>query len=289
MLLRVRPLARFVLFFVVVLVGSAPPAVAVYVSPQMQSLTALRGASAVSVDVTMDAGIARTLRMDVPLAGATANARAQHFLALYGDLFADANDPDLELVPAMADETGTGQDVIVLQQTFRGLPVFGARVVLVIAPSAVGGPLGRALLATSSTLPAVQIDVVPTITESAAFDSALLQTARPGDSAFGKTKLLIFDPRSRGEQARAPRLCDPVAGDGSCGRRGVFVDALAPQSSSNTVSCTKAPASPPSTSICSMRTLSPTPTSACGKIGVGVDLIGNEAACSRCLRTTSSS
>ena len=194
---------------------AAPPAGAVYQSPQVQALNTLRGASAVPVGLAVQGGGFRTLRFDVSVGGATPAQRAQSFLRSYARLFTE-DDPDLTLELMRNDGGAAGEDVTVFVQKVRGVPVFGARLVIGSQPAAAGGPVSRVLFTSSNVLPAVQLETRPTLPASSAEDIARLQLGAFGAPTLGKTSLFVYDPRAFG-QSGDPHLVWSVGlfGDGS--------------------------------------------------------------------------
>lgn len=181
--------------------------------PQVIALDAMRQASTRPVRVLdVHGGVPRAAHFDVPVAGADAVAKARDFLGRYGDLFlrdATPNDWGVpELLPAVQlpvrrVEAIEGGELVQLYQTFDGIPVFGAGLVIGIASKGRGE--GRAIFAGGNLLPAVQrgLDLVPAIPAAKAEAIAIeLLGRKPGD-ALSAARLQIFSESVARETGKA--------------------------------------------------------------------------------------
>jgi hypothetical protein len=159
------------------------------------ALSRLQAASATPITPRSEGGVLRLIELDVAApAGATPTARAQAFLATWADLF-DQSDPDLDLLPVMS-EAGE-QDIVLFEQRFRGIPVFGGRLAVGIHQPVTGGP-PRVRFTAGWLLPAGtgldDVDTIPAMLPATAEDAARAALARPGAPVLGETRLMLFDP-----------------------------------------------------------------------------------------------
>ena len=186
------------------LIGVAP-ADAEFIEPQASALAQLRAASAAPVVPYWQEGAPRLIQLDVPVTGATPIAAARSFLADWSVLY-DQTDPALTLEPVSVE--AVEPDVVVFQQRFRGIPVFGGRMEVGVSTSPFGGQ-PRIAYTAGWLLPARQglddLDTIPAITPATAEDAARAELVRPAAPVLGETALLIFDPAALGEEP-APRL-----------------------------------------------------------------------------------
>ncbi|RIK91590.1 MAG: hypothetical protein DCC71_25020 [Proteobacteria bacterium] len=202
--------------------------------PQVIALDALRQSSARPLALLdVHGGVPRAAHFDVPVAGADAVAKARDFLARYGDLFlrdATPNDWGVpELLPAVQlpvrrVESIDGGELVQLYQTFDGVPVFGAG--LVIGLRGEGREAGRAVFAAGNLLPAVQrgLDLLPAVQREKAVAAAVERLGRAPADVRGAPRLQIFAGTVAREQSAA-RLVWAVAVGGEGVPFEVLIDA----------------------------------------------------------------
>jgi Zn-dependent metalloprotease len=168
-----------------------------FIEPEARALAALRAASSIPVEASFEAGFPRSLRFNVAgPAGATPGQVAAEFLEQRRDLFSQDH-AELALIP-VATEQGEA-NVVAFGQTFRGIPVFGARIGIGVWN--VAGAPPRILQSAGWLLPATpaldELDTVPGITPAMAEAAAL--TAVGSGQVIGETALVIFSRAALGE------------------------------------------------------------------------------------------
>jgi Zn-dependent metalloprotease len=181
---------------------------ALALEPQAQSLADLRAASAtpVSLEVALQAGqgVPIGVSMDVPVLAPDSVAAGREFFEQYGDLFRLG--PDVALVPQRVSAPGigaSGSDLVSFSQTYKGIPVWGSRISLLVTPSPTGGP-SRVRLATGALLSGrgdVQIGTIPTLSAAQATELAREYLGGSGAPLAAEPVLEIFDPRLGGNDA----------------------------------------------------------------------------------------
>ena len=100
----------------------------------------------------LENGIPRGLLIDVKVSGNSAVERAQAFLKTYADLYRQA-DPALALEIRRTSEAFAEQ--VVFYQTYKGLPVYGAEIVISLDGDRVFSTVGGLLRA------GVDLDINP--------------------------------------------------------------------------------------------------------------------------------
>jgi hypothetical protein len=195
-----------------------------FLEPQAQGLDLLRKNSSVPLDVSVEGGFPRSLRLDVPGApGASPSQAAAAFLSQWRDVFAQGH-TGLALHP-IAAERAEG-DVVAYYQTFRGIPVFGGQIGVGVrtgagAPPRISHTAGW-LLPASPALD--EIDTVPAIPPEMA-EQAALDASPPGSRRIGETALMIFSRKALGEtDASGPVLVWRVSLGGPAPRQ-LLIDA----------------------------------------------------------------
>ncbi|MBI3160661.1 MAG: M4 family metallopeptidase [Chloroflexi bacterium] len=156
----------------------APPA-----SPQVAALERLEAAAARPPEILFRNGFPILLSARVKVKGADPVERARAFLSDYRDLLGQ-NDPDLELhVQRVEGETG---ETVRFYQTYLGLPVFGAELVVHLRGD-------HFVFSTGDLLSEANLEPVPGLTPP---EAEALAIAASGDAlgrVLGETSLLVFD------------------------------------------------------------------------------------------------
>lgn len=226
------------------------------VDSQAASLRILEAAAERPTNVSFANGFPRVVLTAVPVEGATLVERATNFVRTYKGLYRlDTRDPfgapdakpnrlgiadpkehyreylrtlergqgkpsttpDLSLaVQAVDEETG----VVAFRQTYKGVPVFGAQLVVLVQGTRVTATIG-------SLLSDLALDVAPTLTDRQAEDAARRSVDLPGAPALARTDLVVFDRSLLPTEAftrPSPRLAWRVA-LGAGDRPVAYVDA----------------------------------------------------------------
>jgi Zn-dependent metalloprotease len=186
----------------------------------MAAIEALRSASRIPIELHLDGGVPEAARFDVAVTGDTPEAQATDFLRTNRTLYGlDA--ANVGFTPrSISKVESVGLTGVHVAQSYRGLPVLGADMTVILGD-------GRALGTAGRLRPDVQVDTHPTITSAAAQVAAGLKDAvRPG---VGATTLMVFDPAilgpgALGDQRSSPRLVWRVAA-GASARDVALVDA----------------------------------------------------------------
>ena len=172
------------------------------ISPQVQSLLDIRSASAIPVEVHFHAGFPRNVLADVSVSGTNSLDQARKFLQRYADLYQQQH-PDVELPYVRIDKSPGDHEIVRLAQEFKGIPVFGAELVVYVRNNVEGMPsriLGTsgALFVPNDTHTKHPIDrefeTVPSITPEMAARAARNHFRRPDALIQGEFKLMIYDP-----------------------------------------------------------------------------------------------
>ena len=180
-------------------------------SSQETALEQLRGASTREVGLGVEAGYPRSVSMNVAAVGTTGEERARDFLERYAALYL-LDHPDVGLVHELTQGDATDPQIVRFTQTFRGLPVYGAEIAVMIAE--IGGE-ARIVSTSGGMMPAItaysghpaelDLDLDPAITAGMAEASAAAALSIPPDPILGCSALVIHDPVVRGEPSD-PRL-----------------------------------------------------------------------------------
>jgi Zn-dependent metalloprotease len=181
--------------------------------PQTAALSALQGASSRVPALHTERGLPRSMSLSVPVVGDTAVGRARAFLDAYAPLLLQDGGA-LELVPAGTWTEDGGREVVVFSQRYRGIPVFGARLVVMGTPPDPASGQGH-VVQTSAGLATNGIDVAiaPSLGAPEAEDAARTALGRPTAAVRGRTRLMLYDPGVFDEDGDA-RLVWSVVLDG---------------------------------------------------------------------------
>lgn len=188
---------------------------------QMRAIEALRAASLAPVSIDMHGGFPRAVLARLPLAGSSDVDRARRYLDTYKDLYR-INSPDIGLgvrrIQGRPDET---DQTVVFYQSYRGLPVHGGQVAVLMKGGELRATAG--LLLSTESSPAT----TPALTRAEA-EAAALRSAGRELHVLGESALEIFDPflvSLASQPASAARLAYRVTlGGGNASQ--VMVDAL---------------------------------------------------------------
>ncbi len=126
--------------------------------PQMAALHNLENNSAKDLSVQFEHGFPAFISGRVPVSGQSAGERALAFLTTYRDLYLPP-DPDLDL-QILNVGGADGQDVT-FSQTYKGIPVFGAEMVINLDEGEVYATYGQ-------MLSDISLEITPDITHQQA-------------------------------------------------------------------------------------------------------------------------
>lgn len=195
---------------------------AAYTPPQVVSLNALRLASAAPVRIQFNRGFPRSVSLDVTASGNSAVERARSFLDAYAALYRQDH-PDVALHHKRSEGDPAGWEIVRFSQTFRGLPVFGAEIVVHMKNDPFALP-SRILFTSGALLspvevdwispPTIQVDMIPAVTPETAEDAARADLSRPGATVIGQTTLMVFDPSIIGLAPGARLVWRAIVGGG---------------------------------------------------------------------------
>jgi Zn-dependent metalloprotease len=160
--------------------------------PQAISLRALQAASAIPVDIAWRNGFPAGLRAHVRVGGATPEERARTFVRIYKDLM-KLRDPDAEL--AVRKVTQEGLDDVRMVQSYQGLSIHGAEIVVTLSGDEVVAMTGNLL--PPAALDQGGFDVAPTLTREQAIDVAWAdqQIQHPVGETAATAELRVYDER----------------------------------------------------------------------------------------------
>ena len=187
-------------------------AIAAFQPPQASALAMLRAESLSPVQVTYHGGFPSSVLMEVPAAGATPTERARAFLERYADFYLQDH-PDVALVHSQSGFSDEEGEIVRFAQTYRGLPVFAAEIVVHVSsdtagPQRVFGTAGRLFIParTSSATPIEPAIDMGAMIGSAQAEGAARQALGIATAPVrGETRLMLFDP-SIVDQPGPPRL-----------------------------------------------------------------------------------
>ncbi len=164
--------------------------------PQVTALNALRESSTSDLSVQFDEGFPVFISGRVPVAGQDPGERAKAFIAEYKALYLQ-NDPDLDLQVRRVGGVD-GEDVVFFQ-TYKGLEIFGAELVVNLDGPEVYATYGNLLTE-------ISLEVSPQITRTDAETAAQTEADSPDAVILGNTQLVILDRSLLEEVESDPRL-----------------------------------------------------------------------------------
>ena len=170
---------------------------------QEMSLRALQAASVTPVDISWRNGFPGALSARVRVGGESPEARARTFIRTYKGLLR-IQDPDAEL--GLKRVTSEGLDDVRLVQNYRGLPIYGAEIVVTLH--------GEEVVAlTGNLLPLAFVDqngfdVAPQLTREQAIELARADEniQRPVAELDAIAELMVYDERLFTDAPLAPHL-----------------------------------------------------------------------------------
>ena len=170
---------------------------------QEVSLRALQAASVTPVDISWRNGFPGALSARVRVGGGSPEARARTFVRSYKGLLR-IQDPDAEL--GLKRVTAEGLDDVRLVQNYRGLPIYGAEIVVTLHGEVVVALTGNLL-----PLAFVEqngLDVTPTLTREQAIELARAaeNIQRPVAELNAIAELMVYDERLFTDAPLAPHL-----------------------------------------------------------------------------------
>lgn len=170
--------------------------------PQSIAYEELKSASRTLPEVYIENYIPRGLLVDVKVPGKTPRERAEGFLETYRDLFLQ-DDPNLAL--GILRTNSEGMDHVAFYQTYQGLTIYAAEIVVSLDGDRVISTVGGLLPG------GIELDSVPGISNELAEEIIRDDLDLPDAPIFGQTRLMIFD-RSLIEDAESdPHLVWRVA------------------------------------------------------------------------------
>lgn len=159
-----------------------------------QAMERLRTASTVPAEILMENGVPEAVRARVRVDGSTPVERALDYLRDYRDLYRLAGSASGLGVRGVVSLGEGAAEAVTLYQSYRGIPVYGAEIVIPIAGAEALGSVG-------ALRPDVAVATVPSVTPEAAEDAA-----RDGDPTLipaARSQLVVFDPSLLGIAAAA--------------------------------------------------------------------------------------
>ena len=169
-----------------------------YRDPQVIALRRLQADSATAVRISFARGFPRSVAARVDTEGRNAVERSKFFLDQYRDLYAQ-NSPHLDLKVRRVNLSPL--EGVQFYQTYRGLEVFGAELLVSLNRQKVFHTLGGLL--TAGTI----LDTDPTISENQAELTIRRLIGTPDARLASPTKLMVFDRSLFDSTARShPRL-----------------------------------------------------------------------------------
>ncbi len=151
--------------------------------PQAVALRRLRAASRTPVDISFTNGFPRSVSARVAVEGANAVERARNFLSQYRDLYAQAS-PNLALKVRRVD--AAPEEEVLFYQTFRGVEVFGAELLVSLDG-------GQVYFTGGGLLTDTILETAPTISEDQAKAIVRKALERPEGRLLAATKLMVMD------------------------------------------------------------------------------------------------
>ncbi|MEX1071520.1 MAG: M4 family metallopeptidase [Anaerolineales bacterium] len=185
-------------------------------TPQQAAYERLKEESAWLPELSFQNGFPRGVIADVRVEGGTAVERAQNFLAEYQDLYLQTN-PELTLNVRRVIESD-GFSSVVFYQSYRGVPVHGGEIVVLVDEDGVFTTVGGLL--TSDLI----LETQPALSDRQALEIARQAVNDPTAMRRGSARLMIFDPSLNADVQPEPHLAWRV-NLLSDGLQWVFVDA----------------------------------------------------------------
>jgi Zn-dependent metalloprotease len=163
-----------------------PDAITVQAPDSLETaLARLRGATTAPLDVTFRHGFPRFVAGKIPVGSGDPHAKAQVFLKRHGSLYGlDQEGVELHFRRAVSDD----HDSIHLTQTYMGIPVHGASLLLGLRGDDVIFTLGKLFL------PARRLATTPRIRSTQAVEAARKALGKPGLPLASDPTLMILDP-----------------------------------------------------------------------------------------------
>jgi len=187
--------------------------------PRTGALAKLRGSSKKPPKVDFSHGLMRHVRGRFPSPGSSAPERAKNFIMAHADLFGlvkESGDPHIQRVSALDG----GFDLVRFGQSYRGIPVRGGGIVIVLNGSDVLFTVGRIVPASA------RLDAVPRVTQAEAETIARKAIRTPSAMAIGQTQLQVLDVgQIRTDERPEPTLAWRVSLAAAIPMR-VYVDAI---------------------------------------------------------------
>jgi Zn-dependent metalloprotease len=171
--------------------------------PQAVSFRALQAASTRPVEVFWRDGFPTVLTVRAPVSGVTPEERARAFVRGYRDLLRLQN-PDVELSVRRVHDEGLVH--VWLAQSYQGVPIYGAEIVVPMDGQIVWGVNGNLL--SPAALGNAGLNTTPVITPAQAVDLARTDQSlqQPIAELEPATQLMIYDQSLFSDGPREPRL-----------------------------------------------------------------------------------
>lgn len=184
--------------------------------PQRIAYERLVDASAKIPELYFQNGFPRGVLVNVKVEGTNAIERAANFLETYRDLYLQS-DPALDLKVKRVHESG---EHVTFYQTYQGLPVYTAEIVVSVDEDIVYATVGGLLTE------GVELDTTPAIADQDAEEIARVHLQMPEAPIIGHTTLLVFDQSIFDDVSPEPHLAWRVSIGGKTSWI-VFIDAHA--------------------------------------------------------------
>ena len=160
--------------------------------PQVIGLRALQAASTTPMDLAWRNGFPGGLTARVRVGGSTPEERARTFVRSYKDLLR-VQQPDIELATTKVSREGL--DDVRLVQNYRGVPIYGAEIVITLDSDEVVALTGNLL--PLGVLDQAAFNLTPVLTREQAIDLARADEGiqRPLEELQATAELMVFDER----------------------------------------------------------------------------------------------
>ncbi len=171
--------------------------------PQVGALQALAAASASPLEGTSALGAVRLLRLDIAATGGTPEQQATEFLSTYGAVLGQSGPDQGFVLRTIRPEGPEGQlRLASFAQTYKGIPVFGADVMVGIETSPLTGQ-PRVTRVSGALLPDPGleggVDTTPSLGPDACVAAARAFLAQPTAELLAPARLMLFDDRLFGQ------------------------------------------------------------------------------------------
>lgn len=156
-------------------------------STMQSAYDTLKEASRTPLHIQTQHGVARFVEGDIPTLGRTSTERAQAYLHTFGALYGLDASSGIELIPRRVTKSGDQEETVVFAERYRGLPVFGAEVLVSLNQDRIYSTLS------SPFHPTAPVPLSPVLTSAQAIDRAKAFLRTPKATTYAEPFLEIFD------------------------------------------------------------------------------------------------